>query len=225
MTVPPDLSCDEARLALSARLDGEPTGLAADRLDRHVGGCAGCASWLTRAQQVTRLVRVQPARVPDLTSAILDAVAADQARVPTRAARRVRIPRRQAVTRLLQAAVAAFAAMELSLALPVMFGFSEDHHATHEMGAFAATVAVTFLIAAFQPRLARAYTPVAVVLAVCLTATSGLDIGEHRVTILHELGGHFGTIIQAAMIWALGYLHAPGKMRRSSAQMPAGVGN
>jgi|SRR3954471_2915069 predicted anti-sigma-YlaC factor YlaD len=224
MTAPPDLSCDEARLALSARLDGEPTGLAADRLDRHIGGCAGCATWLTRAQQVTRLVRVQPALVPDLTGAILDAVAADRATEPVRSSGRVRIPRRQAVTRLLQAAVAAFAAMELSLAVPVMLGFSEDHHTTHEMGAFAATVAAAFLIAAFQPRLARAYTPVAVVLALCLTATSGLDIGEHRVTIVHELGGHVGTVIQAAMIWALGRLHA-GTLGSAAVQVPARVGN
>jgi predicted anti-sigma-YlaC factor YlaD len=219
------LRCDDARLALSARLDGEPFDVPAGLLDSHLAGCAGCADWLGRAEQVTRLVRVQPARVPDLTGQILQAVAADRYRAPAaRPARRFQIPRGQALTRLLQAAVAAFAAMELSLALPVMFGFSEDQHATHEMGAFAATVAVAFLIAAFQPRLARAYTPVAVVLALCLTMTSGMDVGEHRVTIVHELGGHFGTIIQAAMIWLLGRLHAPAKAA-APARMPAGVAN
>lgn len=223
MTAPHALSCEQARLSLSARLDGEPLGVPADRLDAHVATCAACADWLGRVEQVTRLVRVQPARVPDLTDAILMAVAADRAASTARPARWVRVPRRHAVQRLLQAAVAAFAAMELSLALPVMLGFSADHHATHEVGAFAATVAVAFLIAAFQPKLARAYTPVAIVLAICLTATSGMDIGEHRVTIVHEVGGHFGTIAQACLIWALGRLHSTSKREGVPARTPAGV--
>jgi hypothetical protein len=127
--------------------------------------------------------------------------------------------------RLLQAGVAAIAATELMVVLPVMLGISADEHASHEVGAFAAAVAVAFLLAAFQPRLARAYTPIAVVLALCLTATSSLDIGEHRVTVLHEVGGHWGIVIQAAMIFALGRLfprssEAPS---RSGAIDPAGV--
>ncbi len=227
MSTHPGLSCDQARLALSARLDGEPLGVPADRLNAHMATCAGCADWLVRAEQVTRLVRVQPARVPDLTATILAAVAADRAAEKTAAgktaagktraamtaagaAQRGRVSAgRQAIQRLLQAAVAAIAAMELLVVVPVMLGVETDEHANHEVGAFAAAVAVAFLLAAFQPRLARAYTPIAVVLAVCLTATSGLDIGEHRVTVLHEIGGHWGTIIQAGLIFALGRLHSP----------------
>jgi predicted anti-sigma-YlaC factor YlaD len=209
MTAHSALSCDQARLALSARLDGEPLGVPADRLGLHIDTCRACADWLTQAEQVTRTVRLQPARVPDITAAILAAVAADQAKpVPAPAGRRRVAPGRQALTRLLQAAVAAVAAMELLVTVPVMLGISADEHASHEVAAFAAPVAVAFLLAAFQPRLARAYTPIAIVLAVCLTATSGLDIGEHRVTILHEIGGHFGTIIQACLIFALGRLYS-----------------
>jgi predicted anti-sigma-YlaC factor YlaD len=222
MSTHPGLSCDQARLALSARLDGEPLGVPADRLDAHMATCTGCADWLARAEQLTRLVRVQPARVPDLTATILAAVAADRAAEKTRktrtraaadqvaAAQRGSVfAGRQAIQRLLQAAVAAIAAMELLVVMPVMLGVETDEHANHEVGAFAAAVAVAFLLAAFQPKLARAYTPIAVVLAVCLTATSGLDIGEHRVTVLHEIGGHWGTIIQAGLIFALGRLHSP----------------
>jgi predicted anti-sigma-YlaC factor YlaD len=206
MTAHSALSCDQARLALSARLDGEPLGVPADRLGLHIDTCRACADWLTRAEQVTRLVRLEPARVPDLTESILAAVAVDQAKsVPVSPAGRRRVvPGHQALTRLLRAAVAAVAAMQLLAIVPVMLGISADEHASHEVGAFAMALAVAFLLAAFQPRLARAYTPIAVVLAVCLTATSGLDIGEHRVTVLHEVGGHFGTIIQACLIFALG---------------------
>lgn len=241
MTAHSALSCDQARLALSARLDGEPLGVPADDLGSHIDICRGCAEWLARAEQVTRLVRVQPARVPDLTDAILAAVAADRAGSVDRAGsadryrpaqRRVKAqrgvtqPRRQALTRLIQAGIAAVAAMQLWVVMPVMLGISTRGHASHEVGAFAAAVAAAFLLAAFQPRLARAYTPIAVVLAVCLTATSGLDIGEHRVTVLHEIGGHFGIVIQAFLIFALGRLYAPPADSRSDRPRvadPAGV--
>ncbi|MGC9669859.1 zf-HC2 domain-containing protein [Planosporangium sp. 12N6] len=225
------LTCDQARLALSARLDGEPIGVPADRLGSHLDTCPACADWLRRAEQVTRLVRLQPARVPDLTRTILAAVAADRARpVPAppagrglvasgrRGYRRLGAPGRQALMRLLQAAVAAVAAMQLLDIMPVMLGISADAHASHEVGAFAAAVAAAFLLAAFQPRLARAYTPIAVVLAVCLIATSGLDIGEHRVTVLHELVGHLGTLLQTVLIFALGRLY-PGA-RQQAADRP-----
>ncbi len=230
MSTHPGLSCDQARLALSARLDGEPLGVPADRLNAHVATCAGCADWLARAEQLTRLVRVQPARVPDLTATILAAVTADRAAAEKAKAAvapqagRVFAGRffagRQAIQRLLQAAVAAIAAMELLVVMPVMLGVETDEHANHEVGAFAAAVAVAFLLAAFQPKLARAYTPIAVVLAVCLTATSGLDIGEHRVTVLHEIGGHWGTIIQAGLIFALGRLHSPSQRSQDRHNFP-----
>jgi hypothetical protein len=74
------------------------------------------------------------------------------------------------------------------------------------MGSLDAAVAVGFLLAAFQPRLARAYTPIAVVLAVCLAATSGWDIAHHHVTLAHELAGHLATIAQAGLLWALARL-------------------
>jgi predicted anti-sigma-YlaC factor YlaD len=73
------LGCDQARLALSARLDGEPAGVPADQLDTHLHACGGCRDWLTHAEQLTRLVRVQPPRVPDLTPPEPDLKAQDQA--------------------------------------------------------------------------------------------------------------------------------------------------
>jgi predicted anti-sigma-YlaC factor YlaD len=206
------LTCDQARLALSARLDGEALGVPADQLSSHMDTCHDCAAWLGRAELVTRLVRVQPARVPDLTASILAAVATDRPPVPAprpRGASALR-PGRLALQRLLQAAIAGFAAMELVLVVPTMLGAAGDPHthASHEVGAFAAAVAVAFLLAAFQPRLARAYTPIAIVLSALLLATSGLDIGGHRVTILAEVAGHWGMVAQAVLIWALGRLHS-----------------
>ncbi|GII20426.1 zf-HC2 domain-containing protein [Planosporangium mesophilum] len=213
MTAHPAISCDQARLALSARLDGEPLGMPADRLGWHVETCPACADWLSRAERVTRLVRVQPARVPDLTETIMAAVAAEQAglavdRARTRSTgRRAAGAGRQALTRVLQTAIAAIAAMQLFAITSVVLGVSTDQHADHEAGAFAAAVAAAFLLAAFRPRLARAYTPIAVVLAVCLTVTSRMGMGDHPVTMLHEIGGYLGAIVQAGLIFALGRLY------------------
>jgi predicted anti-sigma-YlaC factor YlaD len=239
MTAHPAISCDQARLALSARLDGEPLGMPADRLGWHVDTCPACADWLSRAERVTRLVRVQPVRVPDLTETIMAAVVADQAslaadRARTASAghaateaggRRAVGSGRQALTRVLQTAIAAIAAMQLFAITSVVLGISADQHADHEAGAFAAAVAAAFLLAAFRPRLARAYTPIAVVLAVCLTVTSRMGMGEHPVTMLHEIGGYLGAIVQAGLIFALGRLYpsSDGSPDRPVTADPAGI--
>ncbi|MEV7184732.1 zf-HC2 domain-containing protein [Kitasatospora sp. NPDC093102] len=46
------MRCAQFRIALSARLDGEPGGLPEVRLDKHVARCAGCREWLARAEQL-----------------------------------------------------------------------------------------------------------------------------------------------------------------------------
>ncbi|MFE4355050.1 zf-HC2 domain-containing protein [Kitasatospora sp. NPDC056800] len=51
------MRCAQFRTALSARLDGEPSGLPEVRLDKHVARCAGCQEWLARAEQLHGRVR------------------------------------------------------------------------------------------------------------------------------------------------------------------------
>ncbi|MFJ9444271.1 zf-HC2 domain-containing protein [Kitasatospora sp. NPDC101235] len=46
------MRCAQFRIALSARLDGEPSGLPEVRLDKHVARCAGCREWLARAERL-----------------------------------------------------------------------------------------------------------------------------------------------------------------------------
>src|SRR4051794_33713744 len=97
------MRCDDVRLVLSARLDGEAAydaspltgrpqvgnfagrpqvGISAadagpDAVSAHLDGCAMCRTWLSGAERVTRLVRVQAVQVPDLTMSIMQAVHAD----------------------------------------------------------------------------------------------------------------------------------------------------
>ncbi|MFC5883466.1 zf-HC2 domain-containing protein [Kitasatospora sp. CM 4170] len=46
------MRCADFRTALSARLDGEPTGVPDRRLDKHVARCATCREWLERAERL-----------------------------------------------------------------------------------------------------------------------------------------------------------------------------
>jgi predicted anti-sigma-YlaC factor YlaD len=185
------MMCEQARVALSARLDGEDPGVSESALAAHVGDCAGCRDWLGRAEQVTRMVRLQAVRVPDLTDRVLAAVAAD--RTPPG-------PRPGWTTTALRVAVAGVALVQLVLTLPELVqGFA---HAAHEGASFDIAVAVGFLFAALRPRFARAYTPVALVLVFCLALTAQVDVAHSRVDALHELS-HLATVAEAALLWAL----------------------
>jgi hypothetical protein len=67
--------CEDVRVAMSARLDGEDPGLAPEQIDGHLSGCPGCAAWLGEVERLAGAVRLAPA--PDLTGRIMGAVAAD----------------------------------------------------------------------------------------------------------------------------------------------------
>ncbi|MBV2156374.1 zf-HC2 domain-containing protein [Kitasatospora sp. SUK 42] len=46
------MRCAQFRTALSARLDGEPSGLPGIRLDKHLARCPGCREWCERAERL-----------------------------------------------------------------------------------------------------------------------------------------------------------------------------
>ncbi|MEV6602201.1 zf-HC2 domain-containing protein [Actinoplanes sp. NPDC051346] len=72
------MACERWREMLSAQLDGEDDPADRGRVDEHLAGCAGCREWLERAAAVNRLTRtVLVADVPDLSDAILAALAAE----------------------------------------------------------------------------------------------------------------------------------------------------
>ncbi|MEU8920224.1 zf-HC2 domain-containing protein [Kitasatospora sp. NPDC048545] len=58
------MRCAQFRTALSARLDGEPSGLPEARLDKHVARCTGCRDWLDRAERLSGHVRAVAADGP-----------------------------------------------------------------------------------------------------------------------------------------------------------------
>lgn len=73
------LRCEQVQAALSARLDGEPTGLADDVIDAHVAHCEACRAFYERAAQLNRRLTFAPNPVehapsPDLSEAILQGI-------------------------------------------------------------------------------------------------------------------------------------------------------
>ncbi|MCI4064603.1 zf-HC2 domain-containing protein [Micromonospora sp. R77] len=195
------MTCDDVRAALSARLDGEDPGVSSTALDTHTDTCPGCRSWLARAERVTRLTRLQAVAVPDLTAPVLAAVAAEQG-----AARQAATATARARRQVLRVAVAVAAVAQLAVALPILLaglGVDADPHTSREMASFDAALAVGFALAAWRPERARAFLPVALVLAVCLAGTSAVDIANSTTAMVHEVG-HLAAVVQAGLLWALG---------------------
>ncbi|MFI9359621.1 zf-HC2 domain-containing protein [Kitasatospora sp. NPDC053057] len=58
------MRCAQFRTALSARLDGEPSGLSGARLDGHLARCTGCRDWLERAERLRDQVSAAAADGP-----------------------------------------------------------------------------------------------------------------------------------------------------------------
>ncbi|WP_203910793.1 zf-HC2 domain-containing protein [Rhizocola hellebori] len=178
------------RTALSARLDAEDTGLTqATLLDDHLAGCADCRAWQAAAEQVTLIIR-QPMGVPDLTAPILAAVA--QQRQADFAGRK----------RILQIALGLSAVVQLALAIPGLLVAGVDLHTSREAASFDIALAVGFALAAWWPERARAFVPVAFVLAGCLTLTSAFDIAAGATLVAHEIS-HVAALAQAGLLLAL----------------------
>jgi predicted anti-sigma-YlaC factor YlaD len=137
------MECDRAREALSAEIDGADSGVPDGALAEHVSGCADCRAWARRAHVVTRRARLGGAFLDhDLTARVLAAV-------PPAPARRTRT-----VTQ--RTALAAVAALQLAITVPLLIlGHDRDAgmHAAHELGSFDLALAIAFCVGAIRPAL------------------------------------------------------------------------
>ncbi|HEY9476240.1 MAG TPA: zf-HC2 domain-containing protein [Mycobacteriales bacterium] len=168
-----DVDCTQYRKELSARMDGEALHVFPEALDAHVATCPGCASWLHRAEQVTRLARLAPAApLRDRTEEIL-------ANVPA-----VR-PRGRTLGLVVRLLLAAVALAQAALAYPdLVFGhdaMSSSTHVAHETGAWNAALAVAFLWVALRPRNAGGLLPMVAAFVAMVLAVSLSDLASERV--------------------------------------------
>ena len=90
----PPLTCERARVELSARLDGEADVATLEAIEAHLAGCEECRAHEQTIASVRRSLRTQPAEpVPDLSRDILWRVRNDPARerAPTAWRSRLRV--------------------------------------------------------------------------------------------------------------------------------------
>jgi predicted anti-sigma-YlaC factor YlaD len=160
------MDCDRAREALSARIDGEDSGVPDTALAEHLSGCAACRDWEQRAHAVTRRARLGGAYLDhDLSEQVLAAVPP----VPAR--------RTGALTR--RAALAAIAIVQLAITVPLLI-LGHDHdagaHAAHELGSFDLAFAIAFGVGAIRPALSAGLAWPSCIAAGGLAATAIADL-------------------------------------------------
>jgi len=138
------MECEHWHAALSARLDGEALDLDAELLESHLAVCSGCRDHAVALTHLHRSLRLRCADpVPDLTGAILAAMAAD------------RTPRLDP-TMILRWVLVVIAAVEAGLATPGLLG---RWHTGSELGTWGIAMAIGFLSVALKPARAAALLP------------------------------------------------------------------
>jgi predicted anti-sigma-YlaC factor YlaD len=187
------MRCDDARPALSARLDGEPTLVDDLDLDAHLSTCGACRAWYATAEEVTRTARMASAPAPDLTARILAAVQTDA--VPVRRRRRSAL--------VLRWALGVLAVVQVLIAVPDLLGsVGHEAHAGREVAAFDIALAVGLLLVASYPEYARMFTPVVFTLVLCFASISALDLADGVITPSRVVG-HVLALLQAVLVWLL----------------------
>lgn len=189
------MRCSRFRTAISSRLDGEDPGVDADALDAHAGECADCRAYAVAAEDVTRAVRVAAAPpVPDLTPAILAAIAAERAAADEPASERA-----------LRWVLAAIGLLQIAIAVPALI-LGEDAdlpvHLARHFGSFEVALGVGFLFAAWKPQRAAGILPVVAALVVCLVGSSLLDVMSGSTAAGPEVH-HATDIAGLVVIWLL----------------------
>jgi predicted anti-sigma-YlaC factor YlaD len=193
------MKCTQIRDALSARLDGEDPGVDETALYQHLAGCSACRGFAQDAEDLHRVVRLEPApAIPDLAPAILAAIGED-----TRAAHAPARDHRELV-RLLRWALVAVALAQIAVAIPALLGDAGlPVHTARHLGSFDLAIAVGFLFAAWKPSRIAGMLPVLAALAVCLVVSALLDVGSGNTAVLGE-SHHFTDFAGLLVMWLIG---------------------
>ena len=195
------MNCEDYRLGISARLDGEDAGVDDATLAWHLANCEACRRFESEAIALTRVVRVAAAEpVPDLAPTIMAAI--NQERVAKA---------RRFDPQALRAGLITLAVVQMLLAIPVLL-FGRDAgapvHIAREVGAFDFALAVGFFFVGWRP--ARAYGMLPLVAAVvgCLAITTAVDLVRGTATLLNE-SAHLLDVLGLAAVWELSRTFRP----------------
>jgi predicted anti-sigma-YlaC factor YlaD len=194
------MDCNAYREAISARIDGEDTGLEPVAVDSHLAACPACRSWAERAVAVTRSARVGLAEpIPDLTFQIMAAL---------KPRRHLRIPVKPAPgaspTMIARLGLLMVACGQVFVALPALLGHDAGApvHVAHEQGAWALALAVGLLVVVARPGRAAALLPFVAALVAGLAITMAVDISAGRTQAAAE-APHGLAFLGLGLLWVL----------------------
>jgi len=193
----PDMECENYRLGISARLDGEDAGVDDAALAWHLAKCEACRRFEAEAISLTRTVRVAAAEpVPDLAPAIMAAIHEER----TAASRKPLFD-----PQALRGGLIALAVVQMLLALPVLL-FGRDAgapvHIAREVGSFDFALAVGFLFVGWRPARAYGMLPLVATLVACLGIATAVDLVRGTATFLNE-SAHLLDLMGLAAVWGL----------------------
>jgi hypothetical protein len=191
------VTCDDAREAISAGLDGEVPSVEPAQVEGHLGRCSACRSWRESAHAHTRLVRLRAAEPRWRPSAgLLGAV--------TLGAFHRRRRRSILVTR---AGLLALAGAQVAIVVPTwLFG---GHDAARDVGAFDLAMAAGFLVAAVRPDRSRGMVAIVGTAAALLLATAVVETATGRTGALSE-APHLVAVLGWALLYRLSTITAGG---------------
>lgn len=184
-------ACAQWQDAISARMDGEDTGVPDAALDAHLRDCAPCHSFAARVGVLhDRMPSLTDVSAPDRSVEILAAVRSDE---------RDRQPQREPTPLVARAGLGAVAMIQLLVALPDLWAVA-GAHSMRDLGAFQLALAVGFLVAAIRPATAAGLLPTAAALALVLAVVVVGDVSAGRVAVGAE-SAHTTEWIGVALLW------------------------
>ena len=192
------MRCSTCREALSARLDGEDTGVFAADIEAHLNSCDDCASWGNEAAALATVVHDAPRDHVALSPALLASL--------TRPAdpETDRDRRGLLSTYEWRVGLAMIAISQLIVSWPGVFlahGHASVHFA-HELTAWDMAVAVGFLAAVLWPARAWGMLPLAAALVAAMVVVSVLDLLQGNALLGREFV-HLLEVAGLGCLWVL----------------------
>jgi predicted anti-sigma-YlaC factor YlaD len=189
------MDCENYRLGISARLDGEDAGADDATLAWHLASCDACRRFEAEAISLSRTVRVAATETPpDLTPSIMAAINAER----TSKARRFD-------PQALRAGLIALAVVQMLLAIPVLlFGREAGApvHIAREIGSFDFALAVGFFFVGWRPARAYGMLPLMAALVGALAIGTSVDVVRGTATLVNE-SAHLVDLMGLAAVWGL----------------------
>jgi predicted anti-sigma-YlaC factor YlaD len=195
------MDCENYRLGISARLDGEDAGIDDATLAWHLAQCEPCRRYESEAIALTRAARVVAAQpAPDLAPTIMAAINAERTATS-----------RWFDPQALRAGLIALAVVQMILALPVLLlgrDAGAPVHIAREVGSFDFALAVGFLFVGWRPVRAYGMLPLVAALVACLAVTTTVDLARGTATLLGE-SAHLLDLMGLASVWELARADGP----------------